>query len=208
MALYSLARHQYAVWFLQIHCKVMKFSAAKNSHNQRYDQFLSRSPITNENTGGPPPLNQSTVYAAQNRPDVRGLTGAVSADHPLASQVGLRILQEGGNATDAVIAMAGVLAVVRPHIGILSDQVTMGTDGPEGRALGERCLIGMGSTGGPPITNVRYNNLYQIIQTDEYIALHIEMAHDIRIIPITTEYRRTNMTPWFGDSIGQLLQSI
>ena len=88
------------------------------------------------------------------------------------------------------------------YSGILSDQVTMGTDGPEGRALGERCLIGMGSTGGPPITNVRYNNLYQIIQTDEYIALHIEMAHDIRIIPITTEYRRTNMTPWFGDSIG------
>ena len=58
----------------------------------------------------------STVYATQNRPDVRGLTGAVSADHPLAAQVGLRILQEGGNATDAVIAMAGVLAVVRPHM--------------------------------------------------------------------------------------------
>ena len=37
-----------------------------------------------------------TSYAPQNRPDVRGLTGAVSAGHPLAAQTGLRILQEGG----------------------------------------------------------------------------------------------------------------
>lgn len=89
------------------------------------------------------------------------------------------------------------------YSGILSDQVTMGTDGPESRALGERCLIGMGSTGGPPITNVRYNNLYQIIQTDEYVVLHIEMAHDVRIIPITAQHRRKKIEPWFGDSVGR-----
>lgn len=88
------------------------------------------------------------------------------------------------------------------YSGVLSDQVTMGTDGPESRALGERCLIGMGSTGGPPITNVRYNNLYQIIQTEKYIVIHIEMSHDVRIIPVTEEYRRAKITPWFGDSIG------
>ncbi|HAG72312.1 MAG TPA: hypothetical protein DCL66_08935, partial [Gammaproteobacteria bacterium] len=32
--------------------------------------------------------------------------------------------------------------------------VFSGNDGPEGRALGERCLIGFGSTGGPPMNNV------------------------------------------------------
>lgn len=58
----------------------------------------------------------TTQYAPQNRPDVSGLSGAVSAGHPLAAQTGLRILHEGGNATDAIIAMAGVLAVVRPHM--------------------------------------------------------------------------------------------
>ena len=58
----------------------------------------------------------TTEYALQNRPDVRGQIGAVSAGHPLAAQAGLRVLQSGGNATDAVIAMAGVLAVVRPHM--------------------------------------------------------------------------------------------
>ena len=75
----------------------------------------------------------STVYAPQNRPDVRGLTGAVSADHPLAAQAGLRILQEGGTATDAVIAMAGVLAVVRPHMnGIGGDAFGIFYDGESG----------------------------------------------------------------------------
>lgn len=55
-------------------------------------------------------------YPASNRPDVRGTKGAVSADHPLAAEAGLRVLQEGGNAVDAALAMAGVLAVVRPHM--------------------------------------------------------------------------------------------
>ena len=64
---------------------------------------------------GQEPLS-TTVYASQNRPDVRGQIGAVSAGHPLAAQAGLRGLQDGGNATDASIAMAGVLAGVRPHM--------------------------------------------------------------------------------------------
>ena len=76
---------------------------------------------------------QTTVYAPQNRPDVRGTHGAVSADHPLAAQAGLRVLQNGGNATDAIIAMAGVLAVVRPHMnGIGGDAFGIFYDGETG----------------------------------------------------------------------------
>ena len=76
------------------------------------------------------PAFNITSYAPQNRPDVRGLNGAVSAGHPLAAQAGLRILQEGGNATDAIIAMAGVLAVVRPHMnGIGGDAFGIFYDG-------------------------------------------------------------------------------
>jgi gamma-glutamyltranspeptidase/glutathione hydrolase len=62
------------------------------------------------------PVMSTTDYAPQNRPDVRGTTGAVSAGHPLAAQAGLEVLKDGGTATDAIIAMAGVLAVVRPHM--------------------------------------------------------------------------------------------
>ncbi|HCP85765.1 MAG TPA: gamma-glutamyltransferase [Planctomycetaceae bacterium] len=75
----------------------------------------------------------TTIYASQNRPDVRGQIGAVSAGHPLAAQAGLRVLQEGGNATDAMIAMAGVLAVVRPHMnGIGGDAFGIFYDGETG----------------------------------------------------------------------------
>src|SRR3989304_2673118 len=69
--------------------------------------------------GPPPPVDPDAEvpsYPPANRPDVRGTKGAVSADHPLAAQAGLRVLQEGGNAVDAALAMAAVLAVVRPHM--------------------------------------------------------------------------------------------
>lgn len=70
-------------------------------------------------TEPPPPADPDAevpFYPAANRPDVRGTHGAVSASHPLAAQAGLRVLQEGGNAADAALAMAAVLAVVRPHM--------------------------------------------------------------------------------------------
>jgi hypothetical protein len=75
-------------------------------------------------------------------------------------------------------------------------------DGPEGRSLGERCLIGFGSTGGPPMNNVLYNNLYQIVQTDDYLMILVEMVHDARIIPIGGEHRPSELAPWLGDSVG------
>ena len=52
----------------------------------------------------------------QYRPDVSGREAAVVADHPLAAAAGQDVLRRGGNAVDAAIAMAGVLAVVRPHM--------------------------------------------------------------------------------------------
>jgi gamma-glutamyltranspeptidase/glutathione hydrolase len=42
--------------------------------------------------------------------------GAVVAGHPLATAAGLDVLARGGKAMDAAIAMAAVLAVVRPHM--------------------------------------------------------------------------------------------
>jgi gamma-glutamyltranspeptidase/glutathione hydrolase len=51
---------------------------------------------------------------AMMRPDVMGREAAVVSDHVLASQAGAAVLRRGGNAVDAAITMAAVLAVVRP----------------------------------------------------------------------------------------------
>ena len=49
------------------------------------------------------------------RPVVMGRKGMVCSDHPLASQAGMAILQRGGNAVDAAIAVAAALNVAQPH---------------------------------------------------------------------------------------------
>ena len=76
-----------------------------------------------------------------------------------------------------------------------------GYGGPEGAPLAERCLIGFGSTSGPPMNSVLYNNMYQIVQTDDYVMILVEMVHDARIIPINGEHRPEAIEQWMGDSI-------
>lgn len=75
-------------------------------------------------------------------------------------------------------------------------------DGPEGRTLSDRCLIGFGGTGGPPMLNVLYNNNYQIVQTQDHIMILVEMVHDARIIRIGDQHTPDSVTKWLGDSVG------
>jgi gamma-glutamyltranspeptidase / glutathione hydrolase len=49
------------------------------------------------------------------RPVIMGRHGMVSAGHSLGALAGVRILQEGGNAVDAALAAAFVMAVVKPE---------------------------------------------------------------------------------------------
>ena len=85
------------------------------------------------------------LFPATNRPDVMGLELAVSSDHPLASAAGMEVLRNGGNAIDAAVTMAGVLAVVRPHMnGVGGDAFALVREGATGEV---RALNGSGRAG-------------------------------------------------------------
>ncbi len=59
---------------------------------------------------------RSLNYPAASRPVAMGVNGMVSTAHPLASLAGLRVLQDGGNAFDAVATTASTLNVVEPYM--------------------------------------------------------------------------------------------
>ncbi len=71
------------------------------------------------------------------------------------------------------------------------------------RPLSERCLLGFGSTSGPPMLPVLYNNNYQIVQTPDAIMILVEMVHDVRIIRMNGTHAPPNVRQWLGDSIGR-----
>jgi len=75
-------------------------------------------------------------------------------------------------------------------------------DNPEQRPLGERCLMGFGSTAGPPSLPVLYNNLKRIVQTEDYVMILVEMVHDARIIRLNQEHAPPQIRKWMGDSVG------
>jgi gamma-glutamyltranspeptidase/glutathione hydrolase len=74
-----------------------------------------------------------------------GTNGMVAASQPLATLAGYKILQKGGNAVDAAIAMVSTLSVVEPH------SVGLGGDAFALIYLAkEKKLIGMNGSGRAP----------------------------------------------------------
>jgi hypothetical protein len=80
--------------------------------------------------------------------------------------------------------------------------LTQPPDNPEDIGPPDRCLIGVGFTSGPPMLNVYYNNYYQIVQSPGFVAIMVEMVHDVRIIRLDGGHLPESMRPWMGDSIG------
>jgi hypothetical protein len=74
-------------------------------------------------------------------------------------------------------------------------------DGPEARPLAERCLLAFGSSSGPPMLPVLYNNHYQIVQSKDTVMILVEMVHDARIVRLNA--RPSGIPKWMGDSVGR-----
>jgi hypothetical protein len=76
-------------------------------------------------------------------------------------------------------------------------------DNPEQRPLSERCLMGFGSTAGPPaLPDYFYNDLHQIVQTKDSVMILSEMIHDVRVVRMNAEHLPKTIRRWMGDSVG------
>jgi gamma-glutamyltranspeptidase/glutathione hydrolase len=76
------------------------------------------------------------------RSPVLGRNGVIATSQPLASAAGLKVLQDGGNAIDAAVTAAAVLAVVEPTMtGVGGDLFALVFDGRT------RTLKGLNSSG-------------------------------------------------------------
>jgi len=76
-------------------------------------------------------------------------------------------------------------------------------DGPEARSLGERCILAFGSSSGPPMLPVLYNNHYQIVQDRDHVVILVEMVHDARVIRLGGKHPPAVVRRYMGDSIGR-----
>ena len=76
-------------------------------------------------------------------------------------------------------------------------------DAADRRPLAERCILGFGSTSGPPtLPNYFYNNLKFIVQTRDWVMIYNEMVHDTRMIPIGGDHLPPHVKQWMGSSVG------
>ena len=73
--------------------------------------------------------------------------------------------------------------------------------GPEDRDPRERCIMGFNA--GPPMNPSAYNNMVEIFQTKEHVAILVEMINDHRIIPLDgRDHVPQDIRLWKGDSRG------
>jgi hypothetical protein len=76
-------------------------------------------------------------------------------------------------------------------------------DSVKDRPLSERCIVGFGSTAGPPMLPVLYNNNYQIVQTPDAVMILVEMVHDVRVVRMNAKHAPPTIRRLFGDSVGR-----
>ena len=72
-------------------------------------------------------------------------------------------------------------------------------DNPEQRPNAERCLVGQGQ---PPLSSFALDSQIQIIQTRDYVVIHIEYGDDLRVVPLNRAHAPRALWSRLGDSIG------
>jgi len=180
------------------------YSIATVTMLERGPQFDGKLVITPEEaanigTTGESYLDDLTARPAQAEPDVGGYNtfwmdpGERMAVIESEIRTSILVNPENGRLPWAEGAMRAIFSNRGNGLGEFA--------GPESRPLGERCLVGFGSAGGPPMLPVLYNNHSQIVQTLDYVMIMAEMNHDARIIRMR-DAAHSDIPKWLGDSVG------
>ena len=148
------------------------------------------------------------MASIDNPPENTEAGGGVGGYNSFWMDPGTRALRVGDEIRSSILVYPedGQLPMrlgARAKLGRFFYRVQGAFDGPEQRPLGERCIVGFGSTGGPPMLPVLYNNNYQFVQSKGSVMILVEMNHDARLVRMNAEHLPDNMRPWMGDSIGR-----
>jgi hypothetical protein len=139
----------------------------------------------------------------------RGFVGVDCGYNSAWVDPGTTIIDMGGVKRDSIIVSPanGRLPKMTPDAAAKMQARLAGArrasfDNPENRSLGERCILSFGSSAGPPMLPLLYNNNYQIVQTKDEVAIDVEMVHDLRHIHLTGAHPPADVKLWMGDSLG------
>jgi hypothetical protein len=142
------------------------------------------------------------------RPEFTAAGGAVGGYNRFWLDPGSRVMRVGGKPRTSILTTPNGRAPAQkdgsnPPLFTFSRRSAGGYIGYEVLSEGERCIIGFGRNGGPPMyANGFYNNNYQIVQSPDSVMILVEMIHDTRIVRLNSQHRNDGIRPWFGDSIG------
>jgi hypothetical protein len=145
------------------------------------------------------------------RPEFAAAGGDVGGYNRGWLDPGSRVMRVGGEPRTSLFTTANGLPPARKPAPAGARPAAAPTGGGGGaydsyetRSLGERCVIGFGRNGGPPMfPNGFYNNNYNIVQTPDHVMIEVEMNHDARIVRLNGTHRKDGVRPYFGDSIGR-----
>jgi hypothetical protein len=138
---------------------------------------------------------------------VKGFSGVACGYNNFWVDPGTKVMRVAGEPRSSIIVSPknGKLpmkpeALARERAAFGNDRVG-NFDGPERRPLAERCLVGFGSTSGPPMLPVLYNNHYAIAQGRDSVAIQVEMVHDVRLLRMGGAHEPASVRKWLGDSV-------